>query len=289
MIVITILKDIQLRKGGHVYTRKVSALKYDANRAKAAKRHQLLYQQGEQYGTVGDCCDYLTHDQLLQLEADGYIHIEDVKPKTRKSPKKTAEEEDALNLRHKNFAENYIAKNFNGVQAAKEAGYQGGTSCLNQTARKILEKPQVQEYLRRRVEGIAADANEVLFLLGAHLRADVADLAECFRKDGGFDLRLAKEKGVSRIIKKLKTRSLGIRRYQTEVELHDSQGAAKILVKVLGLEQQPRENDDQRKHDEEMAQSVREEIDRLVAGGWSEKDARAIVLEAHPEASQWIQ
>ncbi len=75
MITVTILNDIQLRKDSHVFTKRVSVLNYDAKRPRAKKRHQLLYQQGERYGTVGDCCAYLTHAELEMLEASGYVRI----------------------------------------------------------------------------------------------------------------------------------------------------------------------------------------------------------------------
>lgn len=39
------------------------------------KEHQLIYQQGSQYGQVGDYCTYLTNDELFELEQKGMIKI----------------------------------------------------------------------------------------------------------------------------------------------------------------------------------------------------------------------
>lgn len=39
------------------------------------KEHQLLFQQRSQYGTVGDCCNYLDNEELLALEEKGMIEI----------------------------------------------------------------------------------------------------------------------------------------------------------------------------------------------------------------------
>jgi len=39
------------------------------------KTHQLLYQQGSHFGSVGDCCKYLDNSQLLHLENKGMIEI----------------------------------------------------------------------------------------------------------------------------------------------------------------------------------------------------------------------
>jgi hypothetical protein len=38
-----------------------------------------------------------------------------------------------------------------------------------------------------------------------------------------------------------------------------------------------------------MVEKVKAEVARLVESGWSEADARAIVIEAEPLASQWLQ
>lgn len=39
------------------------------------KEHQLLYQQGRQYGESGDCCTYLNNQELLRLQSEGMIKI----------------------------------------------------------------------------------------------------------------------------------------------------------------------------------------------------------------------
>lgn len=62
-----------------------------------------------------------------------------------------------------------------------------------------------------------------------------------------------------------------------------------LYAKLRGLFQKPRDNDDQREHDAKIAKLVRAEVDRLIKQeGWDEKEARAIVLEANPEAGRWI-
>jgi hypothetical protein len=80
-----------------------------------------------------------------------------------------------------------------------------------------------------------------------------------------------------------------VTRYRCKVEFHDSQSAAKTLADIMGIKQQPRANDADRAHDKEMVEKVKAEVARLVESGWSEADARAIVIEAEPLASQWLQ
>ena len=72
---VTILKDIQLRKDSHVFHRRTAQIEYDSQSPRHKKLHQLIFQQGDHYGTIGDCCDYLTHDLLLDLERGGFVRI----------------------------------------------------------------------------------------------------------------------------------------------------------------------------------------------------------------------
>jgi hypothetical protein len=46
---------------------------YDSKRPIAKKQHQIVYQQRDQYGTVGDMCAGLSHEQLLELERQGAV------------------------------------------------------------------------------------------------------------------------------------------------------------------------------------------------------------------------
>ena len=44
--------------------------------------HELVYQQGVYYGSVGDCSDCLSNDDLLELEAKGMIKVKKIDRKT---------------------------------------------------------------------------------------------------------------------------------------------------------------------------------------------------------------
>jgi hypothetical protein len=72
---VTILKDIQLRENSFVFHRRSARVVYDSSSTRSKKLHQLIFQQGDRYGEVGDCCDYITHDQLLELERTGFVRI----------------------------------------------------------------------------------------------------------------------------------------------------------------------------------------------------------------------
>jgi hypothetical protein len=72
---VNILQDIKLSPRHETFFRRSAHIRYDAKSPKATKIHQLIHQQGDRYGEVGDCCEYLTHAELLDLEAGGYVQI----------------------------------------------------------------------------------------------------------------------------------------------------------------------------------------------------------------------
>ena len=74
-ITVFVMKDIRLRPRGHLYFAHMSHVDYDAKSTVDKKMHVYYSQQGRYYGTVGDCCDYISHAKLIQLEADGVVKI----------------------------------------------------------------------------------------------------------------------------------------------------------------------------------------------------------------------
>lgn len=94
-----------------------------------------------------------------------------------------------INRQHKLFVEKYI-KSWNQTQAAIDAGYSAASAA--QTANKILKRPEVKEYMRRRIEDqdsrVVADANETLAFFTSVMRGEVADQ---FGLDASLNDRLA--------------------------------------------------------------------------------------------------
>jgi hypothetical protein len=220
------------------------------------------------------------------------------KPAAKKK-KPAAKAARKLTAKQEAFTEGYLANGFNGTKAAAEAGYNGNRHTLEQVAHENLRKPEIASRVRERLDGMAASADEVLNLLGDHLRADVADFDGLFLPDGRIDLNEARRLGISRLIKKLEYEPVSLRanteapacgkcgshpvqtRFKTKVEFHDSQGAARTLVQVHGLLKQPAANPT----DEEWA---RNELKRLMAKGFTEEKAKAMLIEAEPRAADWL-
>lgn len=200
------------------------------------------------------------------------------RPKKKLTPKQEA------------FAENYLANGFNGVQAARDAGYQGSDGTLRAVASENLTKPNIASRVRARLDGLAANADEVLNLLGDHLRADHGDLEQCWKENGDFDLKKAKELGLSHLIKKIKRKKrpvfegakpTGTYEYEVELETYSAQEAASKLLPVLGLKQRASENS---KDAERKKTALDAAVTRLIADGWDEAEARLIVDDAAHQA-----
>ncbi len=199
-----------------------------------------------------------------------------------------------LTIKEENFINQLPINGWNATEAARAAGYQGNYNTLRKIGSENLTKPHISTRVRARIEGLAATADEVLSLLGEHLRADLADLAPCIAEDGALDLKKAKELGVSRQLKTMTTRVLtrklasGVeeREVHTRIELHDSQSAAAHLIKVLGIAQKAGEN----KGDAERKAQAREAAIKLTMDTYdcSEDDAIRI-LSGIPESSDLVQ
>ena len=83
-------------------------------------------------------------------------------------------------------------KDFNGVKAAKRAGYQGDYSTLGSVASENLKKPKIQAEIERRWSAHGVTSEEVLATLTKQMRANPGDFMDEF---GRVDLKAVKENG----------------------------------------------------------------------------------------------
>jgi hypothetical protein len=66
------------------------------------------------------------------------------------------------------------------------------------------------------------------------------------------------------------------------------QAKLELFARLQGLFQRDRVNESDREHEREMMARITAELQRLINAGWSEADAKAIVVEAVPDASKWV-
>jgi hypothetical protein len=174
----------------------------------------------------------------------------------------------------------------NATQAAIAAGY--SESGARVEGHRLLTNANIQERIRRAKERAGITPEIVSGILAQQLLGCVEDVLD---DDGRFDYKRAKETGATGQIQKLKIKTrdlfdgkgeqIGVETTY-DLEMYSSQNAAKILTGTLGMLKQPAVNP------EDVAR-VKAEIDRLVAEGWPENEAREIVIEAEPRAAQWLQ
>jgi len=96
------------------------------------------------------------------------------------------------------FINAYFACGFNGVRAARKAGYKGSYSTLCVTAHDNLSNPKIRAEIDRRFKNAAMSADEVIMRLTDIARADYGDITD---KDGNVDVKLAKKRGLSHLIR----------------------------------------------------------------------------------------
>lgn len=81
---VTQLKGIQVSEDSFIFPISCQTrLILDKKSPSKNKEHQLIYQQGARYGEVGDCCVYLSNEDLLRLEEKGMIKIDKAQSNTK--------------------------------------------------------------------------------------------------------------------------------------------------------------------------------------------------------------
>jgi hypothetical protein len=167
------------------------------------------------------------------------------KPPVKKGSAKNAEAK-PLPPRRQKFVDNYIANGGNGRKAAEDAGFAPGHGAETE-AWRLLRNAEVRKVIQTRQAEANVEKAEIIGTLASHMRGDLTDLLY----DGDEIRELARSRGVSHLIKKLKRKT----RYYSngpskdpdkevtyEFEMYSAQEAARQLCTVFGLNKLPSEN-----------------------------------------------
>lgn len=126
------------------------------------------------------------------------------------------------------FVEFYL-QHFNATKAALNAGYSEKTAFA--IGHENLNKPKIQDLIKKRMSDVVMDTDEVLFRLGKMARATLADVVDIDEKGVvKLDLKKAKDNGAIHIIRSLVPTAHGLK-----VELHDQRGALVDIGKYLQM------------------------------------------------------
>ena len=69
------IAEIVLRNGIKYPFSSKTIIELDKKSVVAKKEHGITFQQERYFGTVGDYCHYISHDELFELEEKGMIKI----------------------------------------------------------------------------------------------------------------------------------------------------------------------------------------------------------------------
>jgi phage terminase small subunit len=212
------------------------------------------------------------------------------KPAKKKTPAKKVpaapRAKKKLTPKRERFVAEVIKNGGNATKAAIDAGY--AESSAYQRGYELVRNSEIQERIQRAKQRAGITPEVVTGVLAQQLLGDISDVLD---EEGRFDYKLAKKRRATGQIQKLKVRRRDLFNAQGEIagvetihelELYSAQAAAKILTGTLGMLKQPGINP------EDVARA-KAEIDRLIAEGWSEAEAKEIVVEAEPRAAQWLQ
>lgn len=137
------------------------------------------------------------------------------------------------------FVIEYV-KCLNATEAARIAGYEGNDVTLASVGYENLRKPHIASEINRIMSEYAMSAAEVLMHLTDIARGDVDDVLD---EKGNVDIKAARAKRKTRLIKKFSQRSItltdkdgeGKDIYDTEVEMYDRMAALGLLAKYHDL------------------------------------------------------
>jgi phage terminase small subunit len=142
----------------------------------------------------------------------------------------------ALSAKQRLFAEEYLV-DFNATQAAKRAGYSERRA--NRTGHRLVHLPEVEAYIRARIEAVAMTADEVLIRLAQQARGEAtAYLYQGVVEDEEtgqkllpmLDLEGMRKDGRLHLVKKVSEY-----KGRTEIEFYDAQSALQLIGKHLGM------------------------------------------------------
>jgi phage terminase small subunit len=143
-----------------------------------------------------------------------------------------------LSKKQEVFISEYL-KCFNGSEAARRAGYSAKSA--RQTASDLLATPYISEQIKTRLAEVHMSADEALKLLADIARGDIGEYIDDRLM---IDLSAAREKGATKIIKKIRQRTItkigkgekddDTEITDTEIELYSAKDAIDTILKAGG-------------------------------------------------------
>lgn len=154
---------------------------------------------------------------------------------------------------------NAYLETFNKTEAARRAGYEGNDVTLASVGYENFRKPQIEEYLRDRLNEKVMSADEALALLSEQARGSLGEFAEV------QVLADLEDHPKARLVKSLTSDvyedKAGKVHYKARIELYDSQSAIVNVLKVHGKFKETTTN-----LNLDLSQLTNEQLQRIAAG-----------------------
>lgn len=151
---------------------------------------------------------------------------------TEETQKKT------LTRKQRVFVDEYL-KCFNGAEAARRAGY--SESRARTTAAELMAEGSISEQIQARLAEVHMSADEALKRMADIARGDIGDFTD---RLGLLDMQTAKDNGLTKLIKKIKQRTVtkigksdkdeDVEVHDLEIELYSAKDALETVLKVTG-------------------------------------------------------
>ena len=148
-----------------------------------------------------------------------------------------------LSKKHQLFVDYYL-QCFNATQAYLRVYPSSSTDAARANAARLIATDNVKAAIQERLAEVHMSADEALKLQADIARADVGDIMEPTTFGYNFDMKKAKQTGFTKLIKKVKQKTVTIMGkgegsedteiHTIEIELYDAQAAIRDALKVHG-------------------------------------------------------
>lgn len=146
--------------------------------------------------------------------------------------------------KQKIFCEKYI-QCWNATEAARQAGYSGSDDTIRAIASENLTKPNIREYIDKRIQEVSMSTNEILHRLTEWGRGTVAPFLTDDNYSEALSVNSDEAKKAIGLIKKIKQDETVLKsknsndeivtKRRFEIELHDAKDAVDKLARIRGL------------------------------------------------------
>lgn len=148
------------------------------------------------------------------------------------------EEKKPLSDKHQEFVNQYFLCGMNATQAYMNAYPDSSYNAARGSAHELLANPNIQAEISARMNARKMSVDEALVRLSDFAQGDLGEFTNNF---GGVDWVEAREKGLTKLVKKWKVRTVTINGKEEEkqitteeIELHDPQAALDKILRAHG-------------------------------------------------------